>query len=137
MVAPIPHEMEKPPTLSTYDGTSDPDDHLEDIEAMLDYRNVRGGIKCRLFPTTLRKGAMTWYKSLEPESITSWRVLKDLFLKHFTASRRHPKTEAALGVIIQAPDEPLRKYIERFTREAVQVTTSDEMKRYLMEQGLH
>ncbi|MCI60461.1 hypothetical protein A2U01_0081717, partial [Trifolium medium] len=58
--------------------------------------NARGSIKCKLFPTTPRKGAMAWYKSLPPGSIDSWPELCRLFTAHFTASRRQPKTEAAL-----------------------------------------
>ncbi|MCI36546.1 hypothetical protein A2U01_0057769, partial [Trifolium medium] len=32
--------------------------------------------------------------------------------------------------------EPLRRYIERFNKEAVQVNTTDGMKKYLLERGL-
>ncbi|XP_058746082.1 uncharacterized protein LOC131618952 [Vicia villosa] len=55
----LPRGMEKPPVLDQYDGTTDPDDHIRSIEAVMDYHVVRGSIKCRIFPTTLRKGAMT------------------------------------------------------------------------------
>ena len=108
MAAQLPKGLEKPPPLGTYDGTSDPDEHIENIDALLDYRGVRGAIKCRLFPTTLRKGAMAWYKSLPDESISSWRQLGRIFSRHFTASRRHPKTEASLEAIIQGKEESLR-----------------------------
>ena len=67
----LPIGLEKPPPLGTYDGTHDPDEHIENIDALLDYRGVRGAIKCRLFPTTLKKGEMPWYKSLSDKSITS------------------------------------------------------------------
>ncbi|MCI66393.1 hypothetical protein A2U01_0087651, partial [Trifolium medium] len=50
--------------------------------------------------------------------------------------RRHPKTEATLEAIIQRENEPLRKYIERFTQAAVEVKTDDKMKLYLLERGL-
>ncbi|MCI90472.1 hypothetical protein A2U01_0111764, partial [Trifolium medium] len=46
--------LEKPPPLDTFDGSTDPNDHIENIEAVLDYRGVQGSIKCKLFPTTLR-----------------------------------------------------------------------------------
>ncbi|MCI74981.1 hypothetical protein A2U01_0096247, partial [Trifolium medium] len=72
MRVPIPQGLEKPPQLDTYDRLTDPDEHIENIDVLLNYRQVRGAIKCRLFPTTLRKGAMAWYKSLPAESITSW-----------------------------------------------------------------
>ncbi|XP_058783321.1 uncharacterized protein LOC131657997 [Vicia villosa] len=79
---------------------------------------------------------MTWYKSLPDESITSWKVLGKLFSRHFTASRRHPKSEASLEAIIQGKDESLRAYIERFNKEAVQVSTTAHMKKFLLERGL-
>ena len=125
--------MEKPPHLKEYDGVADPVDHIDGFEAMLHYHNVRGPIKFRLFPTTLRKAAMDWYKGLTPGSITSWRNLKNQFISSFTASQRHPKSEAVLEAIIQRQDETLREFTNR---EAIQVPCADLMKRYLLERGL-
>ena len=128
--------MEKLPHLKEYDNIADPVDHIDRFEAMLHYHNIRGPIKCRLFPTTLRKAAMEWYKGLALGSITSWRNLKNQFISSFTASRRHLKTEAALEAIVQKHDETLREFINRFNREAIQVPCMDHMKRYLLERGL-
>ncbi|MCI75486.1 hypothetical protein A2U01_0096755, partial [Trifolium medium] len=69
-------------------------------------------------------------------SVSSWRDLTEQFCRHFTASRRNPKTVATLEAIIQGKDEPLRNIIERFNKEAVQVNTIDDMKKYLLERGL-
>ncbi|MCI17517.1 hypothetical protein A2U01_0038665, partial [Trifolium medium] len=88
---PLPMGLEKQPPMEVYDGSSDPDKHLENIEAMLNYRGIQGEVKCKLFPTTLRKCAMNWYKSLPPKSINSWSDLCHQFTTHFTASRRQPK----------------------------------------------
>lgn len=79
---------------------------------------------------------MTWYKSLPDESITSWKGLDKLFSRNFTASRRHPKCEASLEAIIQGKDELLRAYIERFNKEVIQVSTTTDMKKYLLDHGL-
>ncbi|XP_058786210.1 uncharacterized protein LOC131660868 [Vicia villosa] len=84
----------------------------------------------------MRKGALTWYKSLPDESITSWKVLGKFFSRHFTASRRHPKSEASLEAIIQGKDESFRAYIERFNKEAMQVSAIAHMKKLLLERGL-
>jgi hypothetical protein len=70
-----------------YDGTSDPDEHIENIDIVLDYRGIRGAVKCKLFPTTLKKDAMNWYKSLPPRAIDWWRDICHQFTAHFTASR--------------------------------------------------
>ncbi|PNX61955.1 hypothetical protein L195_g052722, partial [Trifolium pratense] len=51
-------------------------------------------------------------------------------------SRKQPKTEAVLDAIFQGDNESLRNFIERFNKEAVQVDTTDDMKKYLLQRGL-
>ncbi|CAJ2673127.1 unnamed protein product [Trifolium pratense] len=109
--APVPKGFERPPALPAYDGLTDPDEHIA-------------------------SGAMAWYHSLAPRSVISWMDLTDQFCRHFTASRKQPKTEAVLDAIFQADNESLRSFIERFNREAVQVETTDDMKKYLLQRGL-
>jgi hypothetical protein len=123
--------------MDSYDGTTDPDEHIENIEAVLTYRLVRGAVKCKLFVTTLKRGAVTWFKNLKRNPIDSWSDLCYEFTTHFTASRTQPNTVASLEAIVQGRSEPLRDYIERFNKEAVQVRGADEtMKRYLIAKGL-
>jgi len=43
--APIPRRLEKPPQMDPYDGTTDLDEHIEIIEAVLTYRSVQGAVK--------------------------------------------------------------------------------------------
>ena len=85
--AAIPRGLEKPLQIDSYDGTTDSDDHIQNIEAVLTYRSVEGAIKCKLFVTTLRRGVVTWFKNLRRISIDSWSDLCDEFTTHFTASR--------------------------------------------------
>ncbi|GAU10578.1 hypothetical protein TSUD_419570, partial [Trifolium subterraneum] len=132
----LPRALQKPPQLGKYDGLTDLDIHIQNIDAFLNYQAVKGGIKCRIFPTTLVEGATAWYKSLPQGSITSWKDLCKQFTSHFTASRKHPKTEANLEAVRQGPNETLRSYIERFNKEAVQVDVTDDMKKYLMRMNL-
>ncbi|MCI00292.1 hypothetical protein A2U01_0021309, partial [Trifolium medium] len=44
MIAPIPAGFERPPPLATYDGLTDPDEHVGNINAVLDFRMVSGAI---------------------------------------------------------------------------------------------
>jgi hypothetical protein len=44
---PIPRGLEKPPQMDSYDRTTDPDEHIENIEAVLTYRSVQGAVKCK------------------------------------------------------------------------------------------
>jgi len=57
--------------MDSYDGTTDPDKHIENIEAVLTYRSMQGAVKCKLFVTTLGRGAVTWFKNLRRNSIDS------------------------------------------------------------------
>ncbi|GAU10587.1 hypothetical protein TSUD_419620, partial [Trifolium subterraneum] len=117
MDIPLPRGLEKPPTLDKYDGTTDPDEHVQSVETALDYKNLRGSIKCKLFPLSLVRGASTWWRNLPPGSIDSWEELCRMFTAHFTTSRRHPKTVASLKAIVQ-------------------VEATEKMKLYLLEEGL-
>ena len=69
--APIPRGLEKPPQMDSYDGTTDSDEHIENIEEVLTYGSVQRTIKCKLFVTTLRRGAVMWFKNLRRNSIDS------------------------------------------------------------------
>lgn len=104
--------LEKPLPMGTYEGTTDLDGHIENIDALLNYRGFQGAIKCRMFSKTLWKREMAWYKSLPDESITSWKGLSRLFSRYFTALCRHPKSEAFLEAIIKGKNESLREFIE-------------------------
>ncbi|GAU32292.1 hypothetical protein TSUD_63090 [Trifolium subterraneum] len=136
MHIPLPRGLEKPPTLDKYNGTTDPDEHIQSVETALDYRNLRGSIKCKLFPLSLIRGESTWWRNLPPGSIDSWEELCRMFTAHFTTSRRHPKTVASLKEIVQGPEESLRSYIERFNKIFVEVQATEKMKLYLLEEGL-
>ncbi|MCI43595.1 hypothetical protein A2U01_0064832, partial [Trifolium medium] len=40
MDVPLPVGLEKPPSMDIYDGSTDLDDHIENIEAVLEYRGA-------------------------------------------------------------------------------------------------
>jgi hypothetical protein len=75
------HQMD-PCNEATYPG-----EHIENIEVILDHHNVRGGVKCRLFTTIMRNNVITWYKSIQRESITD-RTLSFFILLHHRGNRR-------------------------------------------------
>jgi len=123
--------------MDSYDGTTDPGEHIENIEVVLTYRSVQGAMECKLFVTTLRRGAITWFKNLRRNSVDSWSDLCHEFTTHFTASRTQPKTTASLEANVQGKSKPLRDYIVRFNKEAFQVRgAEDSMKQYLITKGL-
>lgn len=93
-------------------------------------------MKCKLFVLSLHEGATTGFKNLKPHSISSWGKLCEKFRSHFTTSRLQSKFVDSLGAI-QNPGEPLRDYIERFNKEAIQVQSMNkEMKMHLLRKWL-
>ncbi|KAK3042894.1 hypothetical protein RJ639_001167 [Escallonia herrerae] len=71
------------PQCDLYDGTGDPGEHVYQFETNMLLLQVSDAVMCRAFPTTLRKAAHAWFKSLQPRSIHSFGQLSDLFQKHF------------------------------------------------------
>lgn len=75
-----------------YDGEEDPDDHLNYFELMFRYRNAKNEDKCKIFPLTLSKAALAWYRDLKLNSISSWSHCTKLFSAHFTTSKVRSKS---------------------------------------------
>lgn len=76
-------------------------------------------------------------KGQEDDSINSWRELCDEFTSHFTVRQKQPKTMATLNAIVQDKKENLREYVERFTREGVEVHgANDGLKCFIIENNL-
>lgn len=64
---------------------------------------------------------MMWYKNFMRNFVDSWDELCHKFTAHFTSLRTQPKMVASLEAIVQGRKEPIRDYIKRFNKEALQV----------------
>ena len=62
----------KLPQFESYDGTSDPVDHLEAFQTMMLLHGVLDAILCRAFPSTLKGAARNWYSTLKSGTIFSF-----------------------------------------------------------------
>lgn len=49
----IPKGLKNPPRMDTYDVSTYPHEHIENIEIILNYKEVQGAVKCKLFVTNL------------------------------------------------------------------------------------
>ncbi|KAK4405610.1 hypothetical protein Sango_0567500 [Sesamum angolense] len=104
--------------LSEYDGTGDPQEHLDKFYAKIDWYDLSDAAYCKVFRTTLSKRALAWFNQLPAGTISSLEQLTQRFLHHFSMNKRVPKTAAFLFTIRQRENEPLRDYMQRFV-EAV------------------
>ncbi|CAB4308686.1 unnamed protein product [Prunus armeniaca] len=67
--------------IPLYDGMTDPYDHLDNFRYAMEGRGANEATKCRMFPTTLKGPATSWFKRLTPEFISSFAELRKVFLE--------------------------------------------------------
>ncbi|GKU90196.1 hypothetical protein SLEP1_g4224 [Rubroshorea leprosula] len=75
------------PQLETYDRTKDPNDHLHAFYSCMQAQNASDALMCKIFPSTLRGNARTWYYSLPPRSISSYTEMASAFATKFSNRR--------------------------------------------------
>ncbi|KAK2996428.1 hypothetical protein RJ639_025248 [Escallonia herrerae] len=118
------------PQCDLYDGTGDPREHVYQFQTNMLLLQVSDAAMFRAFPTTLRKAAHAWFKSLQPRSIYSFGQLSDLFQKHFVSSRSRRKNSASLLNIVQEKNESLACFLGRFNAATLEIDNLDESVKY-------
>ncbi|XP_057808452.1 uncharacterized protein LOC131022928 [Salvia miltiorrhiza] len=108
-----------------YDGTTDPEVHLNRFEGLVTLHMYTEGIKCCIFSTTLTGPAQLWFGTLAPNSIRSFEELQMRFLRQFACSRRVGKSALSLMDIKQDENETLREYTSRFNLAALEVPEAE------------
>ncbi|KAL0446565.1 UNVERIFIED_CONTAM: hypothetical protein Slati_1784400 [Sesamum latifolium] len=89
------------PGLTDYDGTGDPEDHLDKFLAKADLLDMSDAGYCKIFRTTLSGRAMAWFNQLAAHTIESFEQLSQRFLHHFSINKRYPKTVSYLFTTVQ------------------------------------
>ncbi|GKV47975.1 hypothetical protein SLEP1_g54822 [Rubroshorea leprosula] len=114
------------PQLETYDGTKDPDDHLHAFYSCMQAQNASDALMCKIFPSTLRGNARTWYYSLPPRSINSYTELASAFATKFSSRRLIRKTTSELMRVKQKDGESLKNFMSRFNDAVLEVNSFDQ-----------
>ncbi|KAL0453522.1 UNVERIFIED_CONTAM: hypothetical protein Slati_1330300 [Sesamum latifolium] len=111
----------KIPNISEYDGTKDPQDHLDRFLAKTDLLDISDAAYCKIFQTTLAGKTMAWFNQLPIGTIDIFEQLSQRFLHHFAINKRYPKTASYLFTMIQREHESLRDYVQRFSKAVLEV----------------
>ena len=106
MQKPIPSNF-KLPQFESYDGISDPVDHLEAFRTMMLLHGVPDAILCRAFPSTLKGATRNWYSALKSSTIFSFDQISHQFAAHFVSSRRPRRSSESLINIKQKEGESI------------------------------
>ncbi|XP_073137511.1 uncharacterized protein [Henckelia pumila] len=111
----------KQSTLGEYDGSSDPEEHLERFENAALLHRYSDAIKCRVFLTTLVRSAQQWFNLVQLGSIRNFNDFSLAFLHQYASSKKYLKTSLSLFNLKQSEVEPLREYVQRFNTAALKV----------------
>ncbi|XP_042446353.1 uncharacterized protein LOC122031291 [Zingiber officinale] len=110
--------------IGEYDGSKDPEDHLRKFWNAVLLHQYSDAIKCRVLLNTLSSSAQKWFAGLLHGFITYFQDFKNIFLHHFTNSRKYQKTDHCLFALKQGSVEPLRIYVKRFNQVAQDVSSA-------------
>nr|KYP33430.1 Retrovirus-related Pol polyprotein from transposon opus [Cajanus cajan] len=79
--------------IDKYDGTTDPDEHLDVFLTQVTLSTIDDAALCRIFPTSLKGRALSWFTRLPPNSIDSFSTLSSQFTIQFATSCPHKRVE--------------------------------------------
>ncbi|VFQ94055.1 unnamed protein product [Cuscuta campestris] len=125
MSIPLPANF-RPWQIKTYNGTTDPQDHLSKFYASMEAAAAPDEVKCRCFLATLEGSACDWFNRLPKGTIDDWDTLAEKFLTHFAANRRQRLPYSHLLNICIRKGEKVRDFIVRWEKEARDVYGADD-----------
>ena len=107
----------KPDVPEKYDGKSHPSEFLSIYTIAVQAAGGRDDkILANYFPLVLKPNVRSWLMHLPDNSISSWPDLCHQFVGAFTGGHKPRGQESDLHLLAQKEGEPLRKYIQRFSR---------------------
>jgi hypothetical protein len=113
------------PSMITYDGSSDPRDHVAHYKQKMFTipipMEIREVCLCKGFGSTLSGAALQWFVNLPNGAIDSFASLVNQLNCQFASSRKLEKQPFDLYKIVQGCDESLRDYLHRFNKEKISI----------------
>ncbi|RVW98096.1 hypothetical protein CK203_029014 [Vitis vinifera] len=109
------------PKFSTYDGTSDPFDHIMHYRQLMTLDIGNDALLCKVFPASLQGQALSWFHRLPPNSVGNFRDLSEAFVGQCLCSARHKQNISTLQNIKMQDNESLREFVKRFGQAILQV----------------
>ena len=111
---PVPH-FQLPRGQKTYNGSTRPDDWLNDYVSAV---HIAGGNRhwaMRYIPRMLEGPARIWLNNLEAESIEGWLDFEAAFNSNFSSTYQRPNRPQQLSMCRQREDETDRDYLTRWS----------------------
>ncbi|XP_020211649.1 uncharacterized protein LOC109796384 [Cajanus cajan] len=107
--------------IEKYDGSSDLEEHLNVFLTQATLSTQDDSALCRIFPTSLKGRALSWFTRLPSASIDSFSELSSQFALQFATSKPYKTTSLASAGIRQEKKENLRSFMDRFNKIAMEI----------------
>jgi len=124
-VAFVPENF-KPPHLSSFDGKSDPIEHVTTFNSRMPVVGAADSLKCKLLARTLTDATLRLYMNLPPFSIQSYQDMMRKLIQQFSASRHRKLLATNLFNVRQGYNESLREYLARFNNITIKVINPNQ-----------
>ncbi|XP_070017850.1 uncharacterized protein [Nicotiana sylvestris] len=135
------------PNIPKYNGTTDPNEHITSYTCGIKGNDLEAdeieSVLLKKFGETLSKGEMKWYHNLPPNSINSFVMLTNSFVKAHAGAIKAATRKSDLFKVRQKDNGMLREFITQFQMQrmdlppitddwAVQAFTQDLNERNLI-----
>ncbi|GJU40270.1 reverse transcriptase domain-containing protein [Tanacetum coccineum] len=118
-----------PSHVKTYNGSEDLEDHLKIFQAATKTERWVMPTWCHMFNSTLTENARVWFDDLPPESIDSYKYLREAFLKNYLQQKKCIRDPIVLYNIKQRDGESTEGFIQRYKSESGSVKGAPECMR--------
>ncbi|XP_070039084.1 uncharacterized protein [Nicotiana tomentosiformis] len=138
---PIPKKF-RMPEIPKYNGTTDSNEHVTSYTCALKGNDLEDNeiesVLLKKFGETLSKGSMIWYHNLPPNSIDSFAMLANSFVKAHTGTIKDATRKLDLFKVKQRDNEMLREFVSRFQIERMELpSVTDDWVVQAFTQGLN
>ena len=109
------------PKFSTYDGSSDPFDHIMHYRQLMTLDIGNDMLLWKVFPASLQGQALSWFHRLPMNLVDNFRDMFEVFVGQYLCSARHKQNISTLQNIKMQENETLREFVKRFGQAVLQV----------------
>ena len=108
-------------TIKPYDGSTDPDEHLNVFKTHMTLYTTDKTLWCKVFPTSLQEGPLGWFTKLPANSVGNFKDLTAKFMTLYKTSRPHHMSSLSLLNVKQEKGESLRAFMDRFSKVCMNI----------------
>jgi hypothetical protein len=112
--------------LPSFDGKTDPLEHLMAVGTQTSIIGAEEHFKCKLFSSTFKDAALRWYMNLPNNSVTGYADFHCKFVHQFAGNKHVQVTATNMFALRQGNSETLREYLARFSEVTIKVSNPNQ-----------